>query len=404
TFAGSRTDSPGNRLSFQFTGKCGSGRSGRSGRALPPEIRAALEPLSDRPEWDLGRQAHEAMQLAERSQQTGVPAGQLGHPDPDALAIAKKLQDGPLIAQRAFRQYATDAEMSRDGSQSSFFEPPTRQEAFEAAFGEQAAARFSKRRILRIAPEHQAQVSYRPGTKGAPGILYGNPAATELIAHLLGGNGFDGVNLPAALAGRVAKRARWELYNSAYPKAMRAELHQFADEMDRLVARRRGASYVEAAPGTPLSHIKGTAREEAFHAQQAQLGNNGTDVGHIGDAAAFMQDPLAERAGDRLVHRFGYRDDPDNLVAEIGAKLASGQWEQLGLSESEAQDLAYQYARALVVRHGPGVVFKLRRISPILKEAFHEAGRYGTEPPEHAPELGGAADVAGPLEGSPASP
>ncbi len=262
--------------------------------------------------------------------------------------------------------------------------------------------RFSQKQTSNLPPQ-QVQVSYRPGVKGAPGLLYGNPAATGLMAHLLGGNGFDGVNLPQWLAERVARRARWELYNSAYPKDMRNELRAFADEMDHVVSGEQGASYVELAPGTPLSQIKGTAREEAFHAQQRRIGG-GSDVDHIGNAAAFMKNPLADKAGDHLTTAYGYADDPDTQVAEIGAKLAAGKWEELGLSEDEAQELAYQYARALVVRHGPGVVFKLRRISPILREVFHEAGRYGAEPPQSWADTGAASNAARPVEGTPAQP
>lgn len=54
---------------------------------------------------------------------------------PVAKAIARKLQEGPLSAARAFRSYANDESMSREGAQTTLYQPPTQKEAFDNAFG-----------------------------------------------------------------------------------------------------------------------------------------------------------------------------------------------------------------------------------------------------------------------------
>ena len=61
-----------------------------------------------------------------------------------AKLIARKLQEGPLAAQRAFRMYANDEALSREGAQTSLYEPPSRREAFDAAFGVEEGAKRSE--------------------------------------------------------------------------------------------------------------------------------------------------------------------------------------------------------------------------------------------------------------------
>jgi hypothetical protein len=51
---------------------------------------------------------------------------------PEGFAIARKLQDSPLKAAKAFQEYAQEADMAKGGS---LFEAPTSDRAFENAFG-----------------------------------------------------------------------------------------------------------------------------------------------------------------------------------------------------------------------------------------------------------------------------
>ena len=121
-----------------------------------PELRAKLERVAPqvfrvegRPEWALGDHVKDAVSVLNEAKARGVNVDDLANqPDlngkareisPDALAIAKKLQEGPNKAAQAFRQYAGDEKLSRPGAQDSFFEPPTRQESFDSAFGETAS-------------------------------------------------------------------------------------------------------------------------------------------------------------------------------------------------------------------------------------------------------------------------
>jgi len=65
----------------------------------------------------------------------------------DAVAIARKLEGKPTEITKAFRQYANDEALSRpDAPMTMGFEPPTRKDAFQSAFGEpkEAGTRFAE--------------------------------------------------------------------------------------------------------------------------------------------------------------------------------------------------------------------------------------------------------------------
>ncbi|MGH9342272.1 MAG: hypothetical protein ACRD19_00695, partial [Terriglobia bacterium] len=107
-------------------------------------IVAPLVRVQDQPSWDLMPQVKEAIAILSEARQRGTRNlkdlkaqsnlfGGSGY-DPEAFVLAEKLQsDGPIKLAKAFRQYAADAELARNPS---FFEPPTREEAFASAFGE----------------------------------------------------------------------------------------------------------------------------------------------------------------------------------------------------------------------------------------------------------------------------
>lgn len=198
----------------------------------PPSIRAKLERVApqvlrveDRPEWSLTEPVREAVGALADAKAHGIQNlddlarqsdlnGNARRYSPAAIAIAKKLQDGPLIAQRAFRQYAVDAEMSRDGSQSSFFEPPTQKEAFQDAFtqrqespsaAEAPATSAGSRRILGSARELLLGADAEALPKSGAQLVHTlrvNTHAAELLrkAYKLGGGSGDLVSFEGAAA------------------------------------------------------------------------------------------------------------------------------------------------------------------------------------------------------------
>jgi broad specificity phosphatase PhoE len=137
--------------------------------ATPPELRGKLERVApqvlrveDRPEWNITPMVREAVNALAEARAHGIRniedlarqqslTGETKEYRPEALAIARTLRQGPLAAAQAFRRYANDESLSREGAQVSFFTPPTRAEAFTDAF-ERSAARSSAERGA-ISPE-----------------------------------------------------------------------------------------------------------------------------------------------------------------------------------------------------------------------------------------------------------
>lgn len=156
-----------------------------------PDIRNKLERVApqvlrveDRPQWSLtgpireavtaiaDAKAHGIKNLEDLNRQTDLN-GKLRAYSPDAIAVAKKLQEGPVKAQQAFRQYANDAELSRPGAQVGIFEPPTRHEAFEGAFGKTAAVEPPQENTLQQHPEVAQQAVQHVAESVAPAELKG---------------------------------------------------------------------------------------------------------------------------------------------------------------------------------------------------------------------------------------
>jgi polyhydroxyalkanoate synthesis regulator phasin len=121
--------------------------------SAPPEMRAKLDRVvpqvlrtEGRAGWDIGpvvreanaaldyAQAHNIRNLDDLTKQQTLEGEQQRY-SPEAIAVAKKLQESPTRAEAAFRQYANDEAMSRPGAQTPLFEPPSQREAFAGAFG-----------------------------------------------------------------------------------------------------------------------------------------------------------------------------------------------------------------------------------------------------------------------------
>lgn len=118
----------------------------------PPELRQKVERIApqvlrveDREGWSLTEplkdaiallseaRAHGTKNLSDLTRQTAI--GGTREYSPQAINIAQKLKDGPTAAVRAFRAYANDEAMSRQGAQTTLYEPPSQSEAFNSAFG-----------------------------------------------------------------------------------------------------------------------------------------------------------------------------------------------------------------------------------------------------------------------------
>ncbi|HLG99817.1 MAG TPA: histidine phosphatase family protein [Bryobacteraceae bacterium] len=128
-------------------------------RATTPEMRAKLERIAPqilrvegRPEWELTDRLREAVGLAQEARahkldidqqvkQSGIWSNR--QYSPEAVQIAKALGGSPVRAAARFRRYANDEALSRPGAQSQMFEPPTRDQAFQDAFGAGATERGS---------------------------------------------------------------------------------------------------------------------------------------------------------------------------------------------------------------------------------------------------------------------
>jgi len=93
--------------------------------------------------WDITDKAKEAIRLVEEAKNQSLSIDELTSQrgmfgdrnySPEAIAIAKKLQDKPTEIVKAFRQYAAEAEMGAGGQMMMGMEPPSAAESFRAAF------------------------------------------------------------------------------------------------------------------------------------------------------------------------------------------------------------------------------------------------------------------------------
>ena len=124
-------------------------------RETTPSMRAKLERIAPqilrvegRPEWDLTDRVREAIALSEDARVHRMPIEEAARQSAigdrrysrEAVELARTLDQGPAKAATAFRRYANDEALSREGTQGAFFTPPTRTEAFTDAFGRLATA------------------------------------------------------------------------------------------------------------------------------------------------------------------------------------------------------------------------------------------------------------------------
>jgi hypothetical protein len=362
-----------------------------------PEVRNKLERIApqvlrveDRPEWSLtgpvreavtalaDAKAHGIKSLSDLNKQTDLQ-GKLRAYSPDAIAVARKLQEGPLKAQQAFRQYANDAEMSREGAQVGFFEPLTRHEAFEGAFGEQQpiTALASRRRDpLEIPKTAWPREAYKlkqsigfhvvraqahpiplPASEARRAIAVGaNFSLMDVISRLSGNApdnalGTGGLHISPRNAALAAQRFNQLTAGMSHPPAGMRQLAFLADE-----AARQGKSLVVVAQHErlPSAAVKLALEEELNHALQEHA--TGQDLlEHLGDSGVpFLVGKLGNKALRSLEQggRYDFRSTGE-ASAEIGVRLmAENRHDELGLTLPQARSLAAHYVRSLRKEYG----------------------------------------------------
>jgi hypothetical protein len=363
--------------------------------AAPAELRQKLErvvaPLSQvqgRGEWDLMPHVREAVGILTEARQRGLKnlddlAGQQsmfggGERNGDALAIAKALQQSPLKAMRAFRQFTQDAAMSSEG-QNSFFTPPTREEAFRAAFVDEPPlfakeikhAPLDRNRIY--TPDEVARdVDWEvlPPTDSRPARLRTNWQGAQVMANAKRHQMFSGMAMPARMSTAYEDAIRQlsdRLFASGGLTAQtHAKLHQFADALMGLRFRSGGRPVIayNAEHGEPLlmSSIRRhaeTQREELIHAEQYKRGfhfNERHDTSIDPQLVPLLTKHPAWPAIERGLDNTGYDNFSRNAkIAEAAAQIGAGKSAHLGISEEQAVSWLKEYRRMVSITHTPEI-------------------------------------------------
>jgi ddrB-like ParB superfamily domain len=161
-------------------------------RDTTPAMRGKLERVAPqvlrvegRPDWSITDTLRQALALSEDARVHKMPIeeaarqsviGEQRSYSPDAIGLAKTLEQGPVKAATAFRRYANDEALSRGGSQGAFFTPPTRAESFADAF--QAGKASPETPRPKAAPAGASEL--QPAMAGERGAVDITPMAEAL--------------------------------------------------------------------------------------------------------------------------------------------------------------------------------------------------------------------------------
>lgn len=384
---------------------------GRNGWSLTPIVREAVSVLQD-------AKAHGIKNLDDLARQAGLNGETRGF-SPEALAVAKTLQQNPNAAVKAFRAYASDEALSREGAAATFFEPPTREEAFRDAFAADKA-------VAAQASRYTEPYNYPVELKSGPGVYrkgeglehHSKAARFEKIdllprdaenaaAYTTNQNGIEllmraigekperservgGLHMSAKDAATVAStyvNAGRIIHRSVSSNPGYVALHDALQQ-----AADAGKSLVLAVdtPYRTMSDRAQALREELDHALQAKVSHGGSAQTMIRPQADFFRHPLARIADQALMQRgYQFRTSGES-ACEIGVRLmASDRFRELGLNPAQARDLAAHYVRTLRGEYGRE---KPREIAKRVFAAFRGLGS-PTEP-------GAVSPGAGPARGS----
>lgn len=364
-----------------------------------PELRNKLERIAPhvarvegRGEWKLAETVREALDVLEdarvhKTRNLDDLAGQANVDgrtySPQAVAVAKVLQQSPVKAAQAFRRYANDEALSREGAQGAFFDPPTQAEAFAEAFEGRAvfasrvkpfsseapiasrSDRLPEPETATTAEEYLSgavvRVVEREGVKGievnSPGMVMieglfgrerneeavgiGELLTTHQVRQLL--RGIRG-HLKGALFGKGGG-PKAEFLRKLYRAIRQAG---GSEEMDP----RSGIVLVNAGEWVPDKYYEATWKEETDHLRQVQVDGLAAIPA---DAKVFFTHPLARKARRALGGKGQLYEGKGSsiLFLEVGVRLMRpGRHEEIGLTIEEAAELADAYRKLMLARHG----------------------------------------------------
>lgn len=203
------------------------------------------------------------------------------------------------------------------------------------------------------------------------GVIYTTREGVHSIGHLWGAN-LKGVQLPRATQNYVIAA---HLINNPRTENLGRMIRAHANDPNGLIV---------VATGQGLGALKRILRHERFHRAQQRLPL------HLNVyEKAFMRHPLAQQAGI-LLTKLGYPVERHSL--EIGADLAAGEFQRLGLTRDQGRTLARVYFGALRAEHGDEAVDRIVDtgiVPAIAKEAKERAGKQEATIRPTGPNTGG---------------
>lgn len=229
-------------------------------------------------------------------------------------------------------------------------------------------------------PTKGVTARYRPGKANQTGIVYTNRAGMQALASVWDATGIiDGAHLSLGQAAEAT-----------------TSLRDAAGALSGVIkdAAVRDGSVLVVNTEQALSRLIETLRHERFHKAQEALGEH---LGNYEDL--FLAHPLAEDAVDSL-REAGYGDH--GIAKEIGAHLAAGQFDELGLTHEQAAELWVHYYTLLAAQHGKMPLAAARLLAPKLREAIRERERRINEEDRGEPgerDYGGEVRPGGATEG-----
>lgn len=225
------------------------------------------------------------------------------------------------------------------------------------------------------------EAKYEPLVKGAPGHVYINREAEKAIQLGLEISGikqnpFHGVTLgfdrvQALLHGLdVLQRIAPNDSVRAGVTALRGEVETALSELPV------GGRYVTFAGSeertSPLT-VRETRKEEEFHRQQLARNQGDAFLNHS-DTDLLRNDPATQDAWTE-VERHLPGASPQQVALELGALLATGRNQELGLSKRQAGEAFQVYYNDVVARHGAGMEGLIHYAHPKIREILEETQR-----------------------------
>ena len=203
------------------------------------------------------------------------------------------------------------------------------------------------------------------------GHVYVNRTAMDFVAQSLGLSGSSwGLTMDEPTAKEFLEGLREIQANPAFGNV---PISKIADAVQLAIADDPVVTIVEAGAGVPVSEIRTTRREEAFHRAQMRLGQ----AGHGGRInTALLSKPAVASALDAMYRRNGRAhnnrayDSIQTALVELGAMLGTEQGGELGLTPEQSAATLKQYFDALIDAHGPDAGTLLKYVAPRMRQAL----------------------------------